>query len=223
MDMNELLGLTEKHVEPIDPNGIQLHRKAIGPLSLLAADAERAGFSLKVCSGFRSFAKQLRIWNEKATGIRPVLGDDGKPADLTGLNTREILHAILRWSALPGASRHHWGSDFDVFDGAAMTAGYELQLTLHESRTIFAPFHEWLDRHMSAHGFFRPYPKDSGGVGAEPWHLSYAPLSLEYQKNHSEKILRELLERSDIELKNEILDQLPNIYSRFIANVAKPA
>ena len=32
--------------------------------------------------------------------------------------------AILLWSALPGASRHHWGTDFDVFDRAAVPPDY---------------------------------------------------------------------------------------------------
>ena len=35
---------------------------------------------------------------------------------------------ILEWSALPGASRHHWGSEFDVFDLAALPEGYRVQL-----------------------------------------------------------------------------------------------
>ena len=42
------------------------------------------------------------------------------------------------------------------------------------------PFHRlttWLDAHMHAFGFFRPYTTDRGGVAPEPWHLSYAPVA----------------------------------------------
>ncbi|MCZ8486094.1 D-alanyl-D-alanine carboxypeptidase family protein [Vibrio lentus] len=34
---------------------------------------------------------------------------------------QQKLSAILRWSALPGASRHHWGCDFDVFAHQSFT------------------------------------------------------------------------------------------------------
>ena len=91
----------------------------------------------------------------------------------------ERVDAILWWSALPGASRHHWGTDFDVMDARAMPAGYKLQVVPAEY-LAGGPFHRlttWLDAHMHAFGFFRPYTTDRGGVSPEPWHLSYAPVA----------------------------------------------
>ena len=38
------------------------------------------------------------------------------------------MAAILVWSALPGASRHHWGTDLDVFDRAVQPPGEPLEL-----------------------------------------------------------------------------------------------
>ena len=34
-----------------------------------------------------------------------------------------LIETILLWSALPGGSRHHWGTDVDVFDAAAVAPG----------------------------------------------------------------------------------------------------
>jgi hypothetical protein len=82
------------------------------------------------------------------------------------LTPAERVAAILWWSALPGTSRHHWGTDFDVLDAAAMPAGYKLQVIPAEYLEG-GPFHRlttWLDAHMGAFGFFRPYTTDRGGV-----------------------------------------------------------
>ncbi|NIM47861.1 MAG: D-alanyl-D-alanine carboxypeptidase family protein, partial [Gemmatimonadales bacterium] len=86
----------------------------------------------------------------------------------------------LRWSALPGASRHHWGTDLDVYDLAARPEGYEVELIPEEvdAGGMFGPLHEWLDGRIAADaafGFFRPYERDRQGVAPERWHLSYAP------------------------------------------------
>jgi len=52
--------------------------------------------------------RQAEIWNAKAAGLRPVLDANEQPIDTGTLSERELVFAILRWSALPGASRHHW-------------------------------------------------------------------------------------------------------------------
>lgn len=85
----------------------------------------------------------------------------------------------MLYSALPGASRHHWGSDFDIFPRAAVDAGYEPQLLESEfSRDgIAADFNVWLADALPGSGFFRPYESFQQGIAAEPWHISYAPVA----------------------------------------------
>ena len=101
---------------------------------------------------------------------------------MASLSAEQQLHAILRFSAIPGTSRHHWGTDLDVFDAAALPQDYQLQLSPQEVAPggMFDPLHCWLDQRMAAgevHGFFRPYGQDRGGVAPERWHLSYAPMA----------------------------------------------
>ncbi len=94
----------------VDVLGCPVHPAIVAPFEALRSDAARAGFELKIVSGFRGFDRQLAIWNAKASGRRPLLDSDGQALCFNELSCEQLLDAILRWSALPGASRHHWGS-----------------------------------------------------------------------------------------------------------------
>ncbi|MEM9314344.1 MAG: M15 family metallopeptidase [Pseudomonadota bacterium] len=146
----------------------------------LQAAATHAGFDLRIASAYRSFERQRLIWNGKLEGDRPVYDDDDRLVAMDALEPRERLERVLRFSAMPGASRHHWGTDIDIFDAAAMPTGYQLRLDVAEAADsgIFGPLHRWLDERIAtgrSHGFYRPYDRDRGGVAPERWHLSYAP------------------------------------------------
>ena len=218
MDTITLSGRTEWHLAEFD--GRQIHRDLVAPLAQLVADASRAGFDLAVASAFRSFERQCLIWNDKATGKRPVLADNGSSLDVTQLSSEQLLFAILRWSALPGASRHHWGTDIDVYDRRALPPGYQVRLTLDETvgSGIFAGLHAWLDEYLvnAETGFFRPYRRLLGGVAPEPWHLSYAPQAKEFQSALEPGALRDLISESNIALKAQILKHFDEIYARFV-------
>jgi LAS superfamily LD-carboxypeptidase LdcB len=192
----------------------------VAPFLGLAERAQVAGFQLTVASSFRSFERQLAIWNDKALGLRPVLDSAGVPLRVADLSEREKLFAILRWSALPGCSRHHWGTDLDVYDQAHMPQGYKLQLTVAETESNgpFALFHTWLARELAitASGFYRPYDQDRGGVAPEPWHLSYAPIAADFARQFSAADLCAQLLAVDIELKTCILANLDEIMTRFV-------
>lgn len=181
-------------------------------------EASAAGFSLKIASAFRSFDQQLNIWNKKAQGLRPLLDSNGVELDYSNLTPTEIVYAILRWSALPGASRHHWGSDIDVYDNSHIPEGHKVQLVPQESGPggIFEEFHLWLDDNLKHFNFFRPYAHDLGGIAPERWHLSYAPLANEFQKALTYELLENCILNTEIELKPIILKELPEIYQRFI-------
>lgn len=203
-------------------NGVPVHRAIIAPLTALCADAKNAGFDLRLVSGYRSFERQLAIWNAKAEGRRPVLDSAGQALDIHTLSESELINAIMRWSALPGASRHHWGSDIDVYDAAAVPADYSVQLTPAEvaDAGVFGPMHRWLDRQFAnghGHGFFRPYDVDRGGIAPERWHLSYAPLAAKCDELVSAKLLSEVLNSvPTLHLRESVLAELNKLYSRYV-------
>src|SRR3954467_11432795 len=114
----ELTGRARTHVVQRDDLGAAVHAAALDAFLGMKAAAARQGFDIAITSGFRDFEAQQRIWNLKWKGERPVYDSLGVPRDHTSLTPDELAAAILCWSALPGGSRHHWGTELDVVDRA---------------------------------------------------------------------------------------------------------
>jgi LAS superfamily LD-carboxypeptidase LdcB len=166
----------------------------------------------------------LAIWNAKFRGERPMQDRAGQPLDPLQLPASARVGAILWWSALPGASRHHWGTDLDVRDDAAMPPGFRFQVIPAEYAPggPFERLTTWLDVHMHQFGFFRPYSTDRGGVQPEPWHLSYAPLAARAQAALTFDGLREVIAAADIEGRDEVLESLHATFANYVLNVDAP-
>src|SRR3954471_13327081 len=128
----ELTGRAATHVVQCDDLRAALHRDVLAPFLELKAAAADAGIDLAIASAFRDFGAQLRIWNMKYRGERPLYDPAGNVRDHAVLDADQLVSAILCWSALPGASRHHWGTDIDVVDRAAMPEGYRYRLVPEE-------------------------------------------------------------------------------------------
>lgn len=222
--MNEILtGKTATHLTP-GLGGFLFAPEAARAIERLSKRAKEQGFELKITSSFRDFERQKNIWNAKASGSRTLLDSHGEPLDFHTLNADQIIEAIMRWSAFPGASRHHWGTDVDVYDGQAVSADYQVQLTPQEVSGVFAPFYSWLDQLIAsddAEGFYRPYDQDRGGVAPEAWHLSYRPLASKYERAYSSDFFHAHLNSlKDVLLLDEVKKRADEIHARFISNVS---
>lgn len=207
-------------VPVLDPEGPWLERETLGAFQELSRRAAQAGFRLRVESGHRPFERQLSIWNRKAQGLLPLLDGAGKPLRRSDLDDSQCLSAILAWSALPGTSRHHWGTDLDLVDEAAIPLGYEVELTPAECAGMFAPMHAWLDERLKrgeACGFRRVFEPGRGRVRPERWHLSYAPAARRYERAFDGRLLPGLYEACGLELKNEVLALLPELIRDYVA------
>jgi LAS superfamily LD-carboxypeptidase LdcB len=221
-----LTGQTDAHLcaaADAERIGVQVNRAVVEPFLRLQEAARAAGFDLQVLSGFRGFDEQLSIWNRKAAGKRAVLDSNAVPLDIARLTPEALVYAILRWSALPGASRHHWGTDLDVYDRAAQPEGYEIELIPEEVNPggMFGRLHAWLDERVAAgtaFGFFRPYDRDRGGVAPERWHLSHGPVAAEYLRVLTVEVLRDTVAVADMRLRDVVLAHLDRIYERFVVN-----
>jgi LAS superfamily LD-carboxypeptidase LdcB len=222
LDSLELTGRTRRHIRALADFDCSVHAEACEPFLDLRGAAMRDGLDLCAWSAFRSFDDQLRIWNAKFRGDRTLYAPGGSRLDHASLEEQALIEAILRWSALPGASRHHWGTDIDVIDRAASPPGYAVRLMPDEFEAggVFERLGRWLDDHLEAHGFFRPYATFRGGVQPEPWHLSYAPIAVPALEALSPELLREAIAEADMLGKERILAELPEIYARYVANVA---
>ncbi|VXC95633.1 Peptidase M15 [Enterobacterales bacterium 8AC] len=212
-----LTGRSTEHLAVLSGNH-RLQPAAVEAFRAMQQAANAAGFDLQPASTFRDFDRQLAIWNGKFCGDRPVLDQDSQPIDIMPLSTAERCEAILRWSALPGASRHHWGSDLDIYDPSLLPAGEKLRLEPWEYQEggYFYPLNQWLTAHMADFGFYRPFTEDQGGVAIEPWHLSYRPLAQEAERLLTPALLLAAWQDKEVAGAQWLAGHLPALFTRFI-------
>ena len=217
----ELTGRSRGHIVDLSDPQCSLHHAVVQPFQRLRAAARVAGMDLMPVSSFRDFERQLAIWNGKHRGERELRAADGSLLDAHALDDDARVAAILHWSALPGASRHHWGTDMDVIDANAVPAGYRPQFVTEEFAPggVFADLDRWLAGNAARHGFYRPYTTWRGGVQPEPWHLSYAPVADQALAAFTIETLRAALDAADIEARAAVERVLPTILQRYVRNV----
>jgi LAS superfamily LD-carboxypeptidase LdcB len=221
---SSLTGKARDHIHQNESPRFAIHRDALAGYEAMRSAASQHGFDIEINSGFRDFDTQLSIWNRKFRGERPLYGRDGSVMNRSAMTEEQVVDAILIWSALPGASRHHWGTEIDVVDRAATPDGYEIQLlpAEYEAGAIYGPFNAWLNDNIELFGFFRPYREFRGGVSHEPWHLSYAPVSGPAMQAHTIDVLADAIESAEIEGSAVILDKLDWIYQNYVLNICEP-
>ncbi len=216
----QLTGLDAPELVEAEP-GRFLQPAVAAAYQAMQQAAAADGITLRIASGWRDFSRQQAIFKAKLNGERPVYDAAQQAITLAGMSLAAKLHAIMLYSALPGASRHHWGTDLDVWDQAAVPADYVLQLSAAEYAPDgpFARLSVWLSQHAGRFGFFRPYRSFRGGVAVEPWHLSYRPLASLYLQQLSLPVLQAAILQSELAEPEEIAAMLPELYQRYICNI----
>lgn len=205
----------------VDCQGHLLEKNTAAAFLTMQRAAVNDGIDLQICSAYRDFEKQLSIWNAKASGKRVLLNRESKPVSIGKLSSNELVNLILIWSAIPGMSRHHWGTDIDIFDGSRINRE-DLRLISSEYQTNGPCFEldQWLSIHAQDYGFYRPYQPLLSGVSPEPWHLSYFPISAGYLEAYNLQSVKSVLESSDILEKETILAQLDSLINEYVIRVA---
>ena len=225
MNYNILTGRDSSHLVKLDDNKL-IHPTVLKQFQKLKDLAQKEiGANIEVISSYRNFENQVRIWNLKASGERDLFDIEENKLDFKSLNNSELLKAILLWSAIPGGSRHHWGTDIDIFDASKIQMK-DVKL-LHSECTpdgVCGDLHQWIDQKIKdnkSYGFFRPYEtsRNNTGVGQEKWHLSYSPISSDYLKAYSYEMFCKSIMESTILLKEEILSNSKLIYENYILNI----
>lgn len=146
-----------------------LHRQALDSFKVMHAAAAADSVALEIVSAFRNFDRQKAIWEAKWNGQRLLEGTED--ASVVYPDPAERATAILRYSSMPGSSRHHWGTDLDLnnLNNSYFASGPGLQV------------YEWLQANAAAYGFCQPYTAKGTdrphGYEEEKWHWSFMPLS----------------------------------------------
>ena len=218
----ELTGRASSHVQRCVEPRCSLHRDALEALHTMRRAALADGIEILPVSSFRNFEQQLWIWNAKYDGERILRGRDNCVLDSAALSPAERVAAILVWSALPGASRHHWGSDCDLVDRRTAPSSGPIELLGEDFAAggRYAALNHWLGARAADFGFFHPYDQDRGGVLPEPWHLSFAPLAGPALAAMSPELLRSALALAPLSGAEIVAAQLPELFDRYVAAVA---
>ena len=224
MNAGELTGQIRTHITDVTEPDCALHTQVVAPFFSLRRAALADGFDVVPQSSFRDFSRQLLIWNEKFSGARPMLDAAGRVIDVGGLAPAERVEAILLWTALPGASRHHWGTDVDLVDRRTVAAGYRVQLTPEEFADDgpFAALAGWLKDNAARFGFFRPFRGVQSGVRPEPWHFSFAPIAENARRDLSAAVLHRAIAAAALLGKDEVLARLDDLHARYVAAIDWP-
>lgn len=148
--------------------GMYLRKDAFEAYKKMHAAAKADGVDLVIISATRPFNYQKGIWEAKWNGSKLV---DGKDLSKTMPDSKTRALKILEYSSMPGTSRHHWGTDFDLND---------LEDEYFQSGAG-KKVYEWLSAHAAEYGFCQVYtpkgPERPHGYNEEKWHWSYVPVA----------------------------------------------
>ena len=141
-------------------DSLLLRKETYESFKKMYAAAEKEGLKLTIVSATRNFTYQKGIWEKKWTDWSKKISDP-----------TVIAKNILQFSAMPGSSRHHWGTDidFDNLSNAYFEKGKGKRM------------YDWMKKNAAKYGFCQPYTAGrSTGYNEEKWHWTYMPLSKDF-------------------------------------------
>lgn len=183
--------------------GRYLHKQTYTAFTEMYDSARADDVKLTILSATRNFNYQAGIWNAKWNGQRLV----------EGLNLRKNIPdaseralKILRYSSMPGTSRHHWGTDIDLnsFDNSYFKTGKGLKE------------YQWLQRNAANFGFCQTYNSidtingRKSGYQEEKWHWSYLPLADRYLSAYLNQVSYEDIKGFDGDSVAQKIGVIPN-------------
>jgi LAS superfamily LD-carboxypeptidase LdcB len=201
-------------------NGFRLLPEVCVAFKSMQAAAAQENIDIQIVSSYRGFDRQLQIWQNKWSGKATLLDANENVLDVTALSDKQKILAILTWSALPGSSRHHWGTDLDVYDKKSVEQSqHDFQLVCSEyDHGPCTQLNNWMNQHAPKFGFNRPYAEYKGGIAREPWHLSFQASADKMCAHLNEQALLNNLSKSNILGLETIVANMPEIYQRFVLN-----
>ncbi|MCM1495756.1 MAG: M15 family metallopeptidase [Bacteroides sp.] len=137
-------------------NGQSVDERCYPELQAMMDDCRAEGLSPYICSSYRTWEKQNRLFEEN---VRVLMTQ--------GYSEEEARTETAKNIAIPGTSEHQLGLAVDIVD-----KNYQL---LDESQEDTA-VQRWLMENSWRYGFILRYPVDKSeitGIVYEPWHYRY--------------------------------------------------
>lgn len=171
-------------------SGAFLLRKEAGDAFLkMQAAAKEQGISMYSQSSYRSFNRQMGIWERKYNLYASKKMKEG-----------DICQKIIEYSTVPGTSRHHWGTDLDIIDSAQRLPSNPLIEGHFLGTGVYSKLYAWMKEHANSFGFYEVYTnaQNRQGFKYEPWHWSYAPLAIPMLNDFLKIDLVEFYDKTEI-------------------------
>ena len=187
VDLDIIIGKSQSNLVG---DSIRLEVNTYKAFKKMEAAAKRDGIYLKIVSAYRGFERQKLIWNNKYE----------KFTNDFSLEPEKAISEIIRFSTVPGTSRHHWGTDIDIIDGNFPDEENVLVSEKFEKDGLFYKVKNWLDNNSENFGFYLTYTneKNRKGFEFEPWHYSYKPVSVKYYRALIKTDLKKIIKSLDI-------------------------
>ena len=183
--------LTGKGNPPMVGKSYKLRKEVAENLEEMIRAAKKEGFTPHVISSYRTYAHQKRIWDNKFINF----------TQRDKLSPEKAIEKIIEYSTIPGTSRHHWGTDFDIVDASKGIVDNPLHEKHFNENGVYHEFKLWLNQHAESFGFYEVYTNRANRKGFyyEPWHFSYLPTSCQMLREYIEQNLIETIQGSEIQ------------------------
>ena len=161
------------------------------------------GIEIEIVSAYRSYERQKFIWNRKFYSNAEK-----------GISPNENINKIIEYSTLPGTSRHHWGTDIDIIDGKKPKEGDLLVEEKFHENGPYVRLREWMEKMQTdtVFTFLTRTIQKRKGFNYEPWHYSFAPLSIPMLEEYLKLDLINLLTPNDLSGKSCIDEKFLESY-----------
>ncbi len=169
--------------------GINLREEAFESFLEMKKAAYSDGFDIKIVSSYRDYYRQRSIWERKYLRF----------TEEQGMAPLDAIDKIIEYSTIPGTSRHHWGTDIDIIDGYPKVNGDVLVPEKFEADGPYEGLKLWMDEHSEKYGFYLTYTNNPRrrGFKYEPWHYSYAPISISMLTAYRKLNILKLLQKEE--------------------------
>lgn len=137
--------------------GVMVSKRIVLDLKRLLAAAKADGLTLKVVSGYRSYEKQIQVYNSWIAK---------EMAKNRALTRSEAEKRADSYSARPGHSEHQLGTTVDI-----LSAENGYQFSADRKWKYVA----WLERNACRFNFKISYGPDHPEYEYEPWHIRWYP------------------------------------------------
>ncbi|WP_392552539.1 M15 family metallopeptidase [Orbus wheelerorum] len=154
-------------VLPVNKSGMYLQKEPTEQLIKAYHDFKKQypNNPFIIVSATRNYNYQNGIWQRKWDTLFPKLK-----------NEQDTAKDILKYSSMPGSSRHHWGTDVDI---TSVSSDYFRSTKQGEI------LYQWLLENMPKYGFCQPFSEGrEGGYNPEEWHWSYKPIAKNYLQQY---------------------------------------